>query len=59
MEIQEKVIQAMNQAGKALKAGELVDLCGLSRPEVDKALKQLKKEERITSPKVCYWEPAK
>jgi len=59
MEIREKIIQAMNQAGKALKAGELAELCGLSRPEVDKALKQLKKEERITSPKNCFWEPTK
>jgi predicted transcriptional regulator len=59
MELQEQVLQAMAKAGKALKAGEIVDLCGLSRPEVDKALKQLKKEDRITSPKVCFWEPKK
>ncbi|OFY51900.1 MAG: MarR family transcriptional regulator [Bacteroidetes bacterium GWF2_49_14] len=54
-----KIIETMTKAGKALKAGELVELCGLSRDEVDKALKQLKKEEKITSPKVCYWEPKK
>jgi hypothetical protein len=59
MENQEKVLSAMKNAGKALKAGDLVDICGLSRPEVDQALKQLKKEERITSPKVCFWEPKK
>ena len=59
MELQEQVLQAMAKAGKALKAGEIVDLCGLSRPEVDKALNQLKKVERITSPKVCFWEPSK
>jgi predicted transcriptional regulator len=59
MDSQELILQAMKNAGKALKAGELVELCGLTRPEVDKALKQLKKEERITSPKVCFWEPNK
>jgi predicted transcriptional regulator len=59
MDSQELILQAMRNAGKALKAGELVELCGLTRPEVDKALKQLKKEERITSPKVCFWEPNK
>ena len=59
MDLQEKVLQAMNKAGKAVKAGELVELAGLSREEVDKALKQLKKEEKITSPKVCFWEPKK
>jgi predicted transcriptional regulator len=59
MESAEQVLQIMNEAGKALKPGELVDLSGLSRAEVDKALKLLKKEERITSPKVCFWEPKK
>lgn len=56
MEIKETVLLAMKNAGKALKPGELVDLCGLTRPEVDKALKQLKKDELISSPKACYWE---
>jgi hypothetical protein len=30
----------------------------LGRKEVDKAMKKLKKEEKIVSPKRCYWEPA-
>ncbi len=59
MEMQEVVLKAMENAGKALKPGELVDLTGLARPEIDKALKQLKKSERISSPKACYWEPKK
>ncbi len=59
MDIQETILLAMSKAGKALKPGELVDLTGLTRPEVDKGIKQLKKEDRISSPKVCYWEPKK
>ena len=59
MEIKETILQAMEQAGKALKAGELAELTGLSREEVDKGLKILKKEELISSPKVCFWEPKK
>jgi len=59
MEATDQVLQALNKAGKALKAGELVELCGLARPEIDKALKQLKKEEKISSPKMCFWEPKK
>jgi hypothetical protein len=59
MELHEIVLETMAKAGKALKAGELVTLSGLTREEVDKGLKQLKKEEKITSPKVCYWEPKK
>ncbi len=59
MEAQELVLATMAKAGKALKPGELAELSGLTRPEVDKALAKLKKEGKISSPKVCYWEPAK
>jgi hypothetical protein len=30
----------------------------LDRKEVDKAMAQLKMEEKIVSPKRCYWIPA-
>lgn len=53
----EKVLEAMKAAGKPLKAGEIAEASGLDKKEVDKAMKVLKKEERIVSPKVCYWEP--
>jgi DNA-binding transcriptional regulator GbsR (MarR family) len=59
MEAQVQILNSMEKAGKPLKAGELVELTGLSRPEIDKALKVLKKEEKISSPKNCYWEPKK
>ncbi len=57
MENTQKVIDAMKTAGKALKAGEIAEISGLERKEVDKAMKILKKEEKIVSPKVCFWEP--
>ena len=57
MENTQKVIDAMKTAGKALKAGEIAEISGLERKEVDKAMKVLKKEEKIVSPKVCFWEP--
>ena len=47
----------MKKAGKALKAGEIAELTGLDKKEVDKAMKVLKTEEKIVSPKVCYWQP--
>ncbi len=53
----EKVLQAMNQAGKPLKAGEISELLGLDKNAVDKAMKELKAEDLITSPKRCFWEP--
>ncbi|MBI9053083.1 MAG: MarR family transcriptional regulator [Bacteroidales bacterium] len=56
METTQKVLDTMKGAGKALKAGEIAEIAGLDRKEVDKAMKVLKKEEKIVSPKVCFWE---
>ena len=49
----------MKEAGVPLNAGKVAELSGLDRKEVDKAMKQLKEEGAIVSPKRCYWEPAK
>jgi len=53
----EKVLETMKAAGKALKAGEIAEASGLDKKEVDKAMKALKAEGKIESPKVCYWQP--
>jgi DNA-binding IclR family transcriptional regulator len=53
----EKVLEVMKAAGKPLKAGEIAETSGLDKKEVDKAMKVLKAEGRIESPKVCYWQP--
>lgn len=58
METKNQVLEAMKQAGAPVNAGKLVDLTGLDRKEVDKAMKQLKAEGAIVSPKVCFWQPA-
>lgn len=49
----------MKSAGEPLNAGKIVELSGLDRKVVDKAMKDLKGEGAIVSPKRCYWEPAK
>lgn len=53
----EKVLETMNEAGKPLKAGEIAEISGLDRKVVDKAMKELKAEGAIVSPKHCCWEP--
>lgn len=53
----EKVLQTMKEAGKPLKAGEIAEISGLGKKEVDKAMKELKNAGAIVSPKVCFWEP--
>jgi len=57
MEAKEIVLDAMKKFGAPVNAGKLVELTGLERKEVDKAMKQLKADESIVSPKVCYWQP--
>jgi len=57
MESKELVLEAMKKAGVPVNAGKLVDLTGLDRKEVDKAMKQLKIDGLIESPKVCFWQP--
>ncbi len=59
METKEQILEAMKQAGMPLNAGKIVELTGLDRKEVDKAMKVLKTEELIVSPKRCFWEPKK
>ncbi|MFR9503554.1 MAG: MarR family transcriptional regulator [Rikenellaceae bacterium] len=55
----DQVLEAMKSAGEPLNAGKIVELSGLDRKVVDKAMKELKAEGAIVSPKRCYWEPAK
>ncbi|MEI7812508.1 MAG: HTH domain-containing protein [Ignavibacteria bacterium] len=59
METAEKILSEMKKASKPLSAGQLAELTKIERKEIDKAMKQLKTNGRISSPKVCYWEPAK
>jgi DNA-binding IclR family transcriptional regulator len=53
----EKVLEVLKAAGKPLKAGEIAEAAGLDKKEVDKAMKELKNQGKIVSPKMCYWEP--
>lgn len=58
MDVKEKVLEVMRAEGQPLNAGRISELGGLDRKAVDKAMAQLKKEEKIVSPKRCYWTPA-
>ena len=59
MTTEEKVLDAMKKAGKAMSAGQIAEATGIDRKEVDKAMKTLKTNGAIESPKVCYWQPKK
>ncbi|MBA3021769.1 hypothetical protein [Propionicimonas sp.] len=53
----EQVLEAMRTAGAPLNAGKVVELTGLERKAVDKAMAELKKSGQIESPVRCYWAP--
>ncbi len=57
MDTAEKIIETMKKNKDPMSAGQLADATGIDRKEIDKAMKILKKEERIISPKRCYWQP--
>lgn len=50
-------MKTLAEAGKPLKGGEIAAIAGIDKKEVDKAIKNLKKEEKIISPKACYYQP--
>lgn len=59
MNTQKTVLDTLKKAAKPLKAGEIIELSGLKKAEVDSAMKTLKESGDIVSPKRCYWEPKK
>ena len=58
MDAQQQVLEAMKQAGEPVNAGKVVELTGMDRKAVDKAMNELKKSGAITSPKRCFWQPS-
>jgi DNA-binding MarR family transcriptional regulator len=49
------VLQVLESSEEPLKAGEIAEKARLDKADVDKIIKQLKKEEKIDSPKRCYY----
>ncbi len=52
-----KVLEAMVKIGEPARAGDLAAATGLDKAEVSKAMKILKAEGKIHSPKRCCWAP--
>lgn len=59
MDTKTQILETMKKAGKPLSNGQIAELSGIDRKEVDKLMTKLKTEGRIVSPVRCYWEPAK
>lgn len=55
MDIKEKVLEVLTNSKEPLKGGEIAEKAGIDKKDVDKAIKDLKKEEKIISPKRCFY----
>ena len=56
MAIQEDVYNYLKETGEAMKAGEIAEALDAHKKAVSAALTLLKAEQRIKSPKRCYYQ---
>jgi predicted transcriptional regulator len=52
------VLEAMRAAGRPLRPGDIAKALGANNKEISKAIKILREEGSVVSPKRCYYEPA-
>jgi len=55
MEIKEQVFQTLKSNVEPLKSGEIAEMAGLDKKDVEKAIKQLMNENKVDSPKRCFY----
>jgi len=56
MDDKQLVLETLIKAGKPLRSGDISELSGLGKNDVDKAMKALKTDDKIFSPKRCFWQ---
>jgi biotin operon repressor len=57
METKEKVLQSLKSATKPLRPGEIAEITGIDKKDVEKAIKSLKDSGVIHSPVRCCYAP--
>lgn len=55
MENTQVVLECLKAKSEPMKAGEIAEATGLEKKAVDAAIKLLKAEQKISSPKRCYY----
>lgn len=55
MEISQQVLATLKASDKPLKNSEVASLLGVNQKDVEKAIKQLKVENKVESPVRCFW----
>lgn len=54
MELKDKILDLLKKE-EPMKAGEIAEKLKVDKNDIDKALKKLKAEEKIISPKRCFY----
>jgi hypothetical protein len=55
MDIKEIVLDVLKKSPAPLKSGEIADMTGQDKVKVDKAIKALVTEDKVISPKRCFY----
>ena len=55
--MEKKVLAAMKKAGKPVRPGDIAKALGVDGKEVSNAIKTLKEQGKVISPKRCFYEP--
>lgn len=58
METTERVLICLKEKNEPMRSAQIAEATGLDKKAVDAALILLKAEQRITSPKRCYYVPS-
>jgi len=56
--VENKVYNAMKEAGRPVRPGDIAKSLDVDSKEVSKAIKVLRETGKVVSPKRCYYEPA-
>ncbi|NPA67156.1 MAG: winged helix-turn-helix transcriptional regulator [Chlorobi bacterium] len=56
MDKKEKILNAFKETGKPMRPGEIAEKTGIDSKEVSKLIKELKTDEKVYSPKRCYYD---
>jgi len=56
MSLEEKVLEKMKELDKPVRPGDIAKELGVDSKDVSKAIKKLKEEGKVESPKRCYYQ---
>ena len=56
MEKKEQILEVFKKTGKPMRPGEVAKETGFDAKEVSKLIKELKTDEKIFSPKRCFYD---